>query len=123
MEFFGEDRRLGIEPAGVARLEKVIAAACEAATHQGAKQTCLQPARLADEMPQIREHPGQYVTIPRAAEKAGVSSRTIRRMIDDGSLKAVKPRGHWRVSLASLRKAMSPAQSVEKLEYDPLVRR
>jgi excisionase family DNA binding protein len=71
---------------------------------------------------EVKEHPGNFVTVPRAAEIAGVSVRTIGRMIADGTLKAVKPRGHWRVSLASLRKLMSAQPAEPELEYDPLLR-
>ncbi len=74
-------------------------------------------------MPTQNEHPGKFVSIPRAAQIAGVSVRTIGRMIDDGTLKAHKPHKHWRVSLDSLRTRMAaqgPAEEI--LEYDPLAK-
>jgi len=69
-----------------------------------------------------KEHPGNFVTQPRAAEIAGVSVRTIGRLISEGRLKAVKPRGQWRVSMASLRKLMAGQPAEPELEYDPLLR-
>jgi excisionase family DNA binding protein len=71
----------------------------------------------------LNDHPGQLVSLPRAAELAGVSPRTIRRLIDDGTLKAKRPRKHWRVSVASLNRLLHENSSTVKLptlEIDPL---
>lgn len=74
-------------------------------------------------MSKLKEHPGQFISLPKAAELAGVSRRTIRRMIEDNSLKASRPRRHWRVSLASLNRLLHENSATVKLptlEIDPL---
>lgn len=74
-------------------------------------------------MAKLREHPGHYMSLPRAAELAGVSPRTIRRLIEDGTLTAKRPRKHLRVSLASLNKLLHESSATVKLptlDEDPL---
>lgn len=52
----------------------------------------------------------QCFTIKEAAAFFRVSTKTIKRWIDDGKLPATKPGGHWRVSRADL-KALAAAGS------------
>ena len=74
--------------------------------------------------PRLWEHPGQYTTVPRAAEMVGVSPRTIVRLINDGTLKATRPRYQWRVSVPSLNKLIHENAATVKtptLPDDPLL--
>jgi excisionase family DNA binding protein len=48
---------------------------------------------------------GQLVTLAAAAERLSVCTRTLRRAIDRGQIRAVRVghgRGHWRIDVAEL---------------------
>ncbi len=52
--------------------------------------------------------PSRYLSIKQAAECAGVSTDTIRRMIADGGLRAYRFRGQVRIAVEDIDKAMRP---------------
>ncbi|MFI6220135.1 excisionase family DNA-binding protein [Nocardia salmonicida] len=53
-------------------------------------------------------NPSRYVSIKFAAERAGVSTDTIRRMIADGTLAAYRFRGQIRIAIEDIDAAMWP---------------
>ncbi|MFD5179473.1 excisionase family DNA-binding protein [Nocardia sp. NPDC058379] len=58
--------------------------------------------------PKRSSNPSRYVSIKFAAERAGVSTDTIRRMIADGALPAYRFRGQIRIALEDIDAAMRP---------------
>lgn len=57
-------------------------------------------------MPEKLDKP--LYTILEAAQLLSVSDETVRRMIKDGQLDAVKVRGTWRIRRESLEKYLKP---------------
>ena len=57
--------------------------------------------RIAERHGELPEQP--YFTVQEAAELAGVSDRTVKSRIKDGTLRAKKISGEWRIYPASLR--------------------
>ena len=62
------------------------------------------PRRSAKRTP----NPSRYVSIEFAAERAGVSTDTIRRRIADGTLAAYRFRGQIRIAIEDIDAAMWP---------------
>ena len=62
------------------------------------------PRRSAKRTP----NPSRYVSIKFAAERADVSTDTIRRMIADGTLAAYRFRGQIRIAIEDIDAAMWP---------------
>ncbi|MFD6394566.1 excisionase family DNA-binding protein [Nocardia sp. NPDC060259] len=58
--------------------------------------------------PKRTPNPSRYVSIKFAAERAGVSTDTIRRMIADATLPAYRFRGQIRIALEDIDAAMRP---------------
>ncbi|MGM7643432.1 excisionase family DNA-binding protein [Nocardia sp. JW2] len=65
---------------------------------------CTMPRRSPKRTPT----PSRYVSIKFAAERAGVSTDTIRRMIADGTLAASRFRGQIRIAIEDIDAAMWP---------------
>ncbi|MFC9665550.1 excisionase family DNA-binding protein [Nocardia sp. NPDC127606] len=62
------------------------------------------PRRSAKRTP----NPSRYVSVKFAAERAGVSTDTIRRMIADGTLAAYRFRSQIRIAIEDIDAAMWP---------------
>ncbi|MEU4649562.1 excisionase family DNA-binding protein [Nocardia fluminea] len=58
--------------------------------------------------PKRTPNPSRYVSIKFAAERTGVSTDAIRRIIADGSLPAYRFRGQIRVAIEDIDAAMRP---------------
>ncbi|MFI6173718.1 excisionase family DNA-binding protein [Nocardia sp. NPDC051052] len=58
--------------------------------------------------PERTPNPSRYVSIKSAAERASVSTDTIRRMIADGNLPAYRFRGQVRIAIEDIDDAMRP---------------
>lgn len=46
-------------------------------------------------------------TLTEAARILGISESTVRRMVEDGAVKAFRPRGHWRIDMWELERLVS----------------
>ncbi|MFE6921093.1 excisionase family DNA-binding protein [Nocardia sp. NPDC057663] len=58
--------------------------------------------------PKRTSNPSHYVSVRFAAERAGVSVDTVRRMIADGTLPAYRFRGQIRIAVEDVDAAMRP---------------
>lgn len=68
---------------------------------------------------------GNFISLPKAADIAGVSPRTLIRMIEEGAVKGHKPRKHWRIDSSSLNRHLAGSSrpttvlTASSLDYNP----
>ena len=54
----------------------------------------------------LATHPRRYVTVPALAAYLECDARTVRRMIHEGALPAVRVGRHWRIPVEDTRRAL-----------------